>query len=192
MDDVTALRDALVLQYNATAEPSEYGAQEFEADLDALIAAVEARAAITPERLTVEAPTWLREMVQSIHAACSLSLDDPDEWPNALRDIKGWCAEALAALSAPEPSSGAAPVEERESDEPPLGFIVWRAWFEGMESQGRHVEPRRRSWETLSEQDHDLDAAIETRVATWVLDRHRRLFPCAPRSAGAGDGRTDR
>lgn len=48
-------------------------------------------------------PTWLREMLQSIHAACSLSLDDPDEWLHALRDIKKWCADALAALPAPAP-----------------------------------------------------------------------------------------
>lgn len=69
--------------------------------LRAAIPAPEPSSGAVPVSVEV-VPTWLREMLQSIHAACSLSLDDPDEWPNALRDIRGWCAEALAALPCPE------------------------------------------------------------------------------------------
>ncbi len=47
----------------------------------------------------------------------------------------------------------------------PLGWPItardiWRAWFFAMDWQGREIEPERRSWETLPQQEKDLDADI--------------------------------
>lgn len=92
-DPVTAARDALVRDLHRLG----FTHPDTAARIDHLIALARAEAGV---------PTWLHEMVQSIHAACSLSLDDPDEWPNALRDIKAWCSEALAALAARSAESG--------------------------------------------------------------------------------------
>lgn len=39
-------------------------------------------------------PEWLHDVLHSIKAAASMAMDDPEEWPNALRDIKGWAEEA--------------------------------------------------------------------------------------------------
>jgi hypothetical protein len=46
-------------------------------------------------------PEWLYDLLHSIKAAASLAMDDPQEWPNALRDIKGWADAAVAQFPAP-------------------------------------------------------------------------------------------
>ena len=58
MADVTALRDALLEEYAKWERP--WGTDWFAIRLDALIAAVEARAALTPERLAKALAVALR------------------------------------------------------------------------------------------------------------------------------------
>jgi hypothetical protein len=38
--------------------------------------------------------------------------------------------------------------------------IVWQAWRDNMIRQGRYVPEERMSWETLPEQDKELDESI--------------------------------
>ncbi len=45
------------------------------------------------------------------------------------------------------------------------GYVIWRAWRDGMIRQGRDVAPERMEWETLPAQDKALDAAIEQQAA---------------------------
>lgn len=45
------------------------------------------------------------------------------------------------------------------------GYVIWRAWRDGMLRQGREVAPERMSWETLPERDKQLDAEIERALA---------------------------
>lgn len=154
MDDVTTLRDELVLQYNATAEPSEYGAQEFNADLDALIAKVEAetRAGLVEAlKGRVKAWKWQSEDRYLVGQA-------PGVYEQCAQEVE----ETLAALPAPEPSSGAAPVEERCGAWD--GCLLPRG-----HNRGRADVP----------ENHFSPA-------------YPPLPYPAPRSAGAGDGRADR
>lgn len=47
------------------------------------------------------------------------------------------------------------------SDRREPGQLIHRVWRDTMLSQGRPVAPERMQWDTLSEQDRELDAAIE-------------------------------
>lgn len=46
---------------------------------------------------------------------------------------------------------------------------VHAAWRDGMLRQGREVAPHRMTWDTLSSEDHELDAYIAERVAATAL-----------------------
>jgi len=52
------------------------------------------------------------------------------------------------------------PRTDREAAAPLTGRDVHAAWRDGMLAQGREVAPERMRWETLSEQDRELDDGI--------------------------------
>ena len=116
MDDVTALRDALLAKLTSDWDFDPYGEHEaavmrLRADLDTLIAAVEARAALTPERLAKalvattifaghahDCPVWMNRMIELRGERVDLDTCTcwvKDEAPDRARRI-------LAALPRPE------------------------------------------------------------------------------------------
>lgn len=50
---------------------------------------------------------------------------------------------------------------------------VWRAWVDGMDTQGRAVAEVRQAWETLPDEDKSLDAFIAAEVADHLVGRAR-------------------
>lgn len=73
MDDVTALRDALLDAYIG----GRVSVTEFTRQLDALIAAAEARAALTPEKVEGIRQTYLEyneQMDKGVNAVCDAIL----------------------------------------------------------------------------------------------------------------------
>lgn len=44
------------------------------------------------------------------------------------------------------------------------GYVIWKAWRDGMLAQGREVAPERMSWDTVPDRDKVLDAAIEAQA----------------------------
>lgn len=61
-----------------------------------------------------------------------------------------------------------------------LAREVHAAWRDGMLAQGRDVAPHRMTWETLSPEDHALDA--------YIADRLAAALASTPAPAGAGAG----
>lgn len=56
------------------------------------------------------------------------------------------------------------------------GYVIWKAWRDGMLAQGREVAPERMSWDTLPDRDKELDAAIEAAAAAPLVEALEGLF----------------
>lgn len=178
-----ALRDALVKAYQVDAvgtfiydDPTLTDRlsaiiAEATAPLEADMAELRRAIAMTTQAFEAEVAR-LREEMEALATEWESGENDRDMGSEGryvlavtARRIRLALQRALASAATP------APPAPGESDDPPLGWPVWRAWFEGMEAQGRYVAPERRSWDTLPEQDRDLDAGIETRVAYFLSKR---------------------
>lgn len=84
-------------------------------------------------------------------------LGDGDAWP-APDEVEGIDCDvsfARLALTHPQPSNSAGEVLAKE---------VHAAWRDGMLIQQRKVASERMKWETLSEDDHQLDLYIAARL----------------------------
>lgn len=73
------------------------------------------------------------------------------------------------------------------------GYVIWKAWRDGMLAQGREVAPERMAWETLDQRDRDLDAGIESAARSREGALVRRQEDAAARLihpfvCGASDG----
>lgn len=70
-------------------------------------------------------------------------------------------ARMRSIATEPKNAEGSSVLVNREA----LAREVHAAWRDGMLAQGRDVAPHRMTWETLSPEDHALDAYIADRVA---------------------------
>jgi hypothetical protein len=51
------------------------------------------------------------------------------------------------------------------------GYVIWKAWRDGMLAQGREVAPERMEWETLPLRDKALDERIERQASEAALSQ---------------------